>query len=442
MSNLNFLRNALQQQQESHGTISTSNLQSKPNPNMSLSIQELTLIAQSEKLAQQQNNPNWINKNNNRSIPGYLIKRSSLKLNKNQTEEDDLDSFAMSLSNQANKKILSSFRKQQPTHDETYQNDFAMGSQDMELPPKKSIYDLNFDDDDLSVTSEVSKRNTNDLINKDPMNFKNAFNSNLRTGLTTNASIAPLELTSVGSDSKTSGIFGTSFMKPESSSTKTAPPSQFSTPAAPKLNREISQQAPVESAVLVFGYEDSAFGEVLQHFSKFGNILEEFNSPMNFEVSSTSSPFRQQRKTYPIFIGESWVKFTYDNTASAVRLCRENETNVGDRPINIIPYSREVLEKFLNKEISPKDDIGDSLNNLNFIKLNKVPGNFETLLQGTPIMDPSKRKKEMLFNTSIKIKNGDNLFIDLPKKQLTKETKKGNDYLSKVGDLLFGFNEI
>ncbi|EDO17817.1 hypothetical protein Kpol_1043p7 [Vanderwaltozyma polyspora DSM 70294] len=122
-----------------------------------------------------------------------------------------------------------------------------------------------------------------------------------------------------------------------------------------------------EGAVIVFGYPESVSNSIITHFSKFGNILEDFQvlrSASGINVSTLrlcgqklDQNVSNERK-YPIFTGDGWVKLTYDSSASALRALQENGTILGGSLIGCIPYSKEAVEQLASCKIEKIDDIG------------------------------------------------------------------------------------
>lgn len=130
-----------------------------------------------------------------------------------------------------------------------------------------------------------------------------------------------------------------------------------------------------ESAVLVFGYPESISNSIITHFSKFGNILEDFQvlrSPSGINASTLRMCSRKldnglsgnniTERKYPIFTGDGWVKLTFDSSAPAIRALQENGTVLGGSLIGCVPYTRAAVEQLASCKIEKIDDIG----NVNF----------------------------------------------------------------------------
>lgn len=245
-----------------------------------------------------------------------------------------------------------------------------------------------------------------------------------------------------------------------------------------------------ESAVIVFGYPESISNMVISHFSKFGNILEDFEVLRSSSGINTATLRLRGRKSdhskpdrrYPIFTGDGWVKLTYDSASSAVRALQENGKVFGGSLIGCVPYSKKAVEQLASCHIEKVDDIGGvnftvaqmahgELNGTTLqnekgptdssiltLKSNPLPVGDKNTLPSTPgstnnILEHSK----VTFPARrLDIKDGKSLFVhnasannhnflqslEIKMRQQEENNRQQAGILHKVNNWLFGWNEL
>lgn len=214
---------------------------------------------------------------------------------------------------------------------------------DNDLPPMKSIYDLN--DELLLSLDEPTHSN---ILNKDPKSFNNVFNH--------------------GNDQ--------------------------SIPIDKKEDKIVNPLEHGESGILVFGYPENMSNQVIQHFQQFGNVLEDF------EVNRKKKTFFQSNeKIFPCFMGPSWVKITYDNPASAMDSLQENGSIFNGVLLGVIPYTKDAIEKLQNRKLSDNEDIGS-------IGERKKPENDTHPIHNTPQTQSNLSTLEVKNNNVFLQENG------------------------------------
>lgn len=288
------------------------------------------------------------------------------------------------------------------TVNDTIVEDFTLYNNNDDLPPSRSIYDLN--DDVLISFNKPTNQNTDSFINKNPKSYNNAFSKLDDT--TESAKITP----------------------------KDQEPSNLTNP----LDHS-------ESAVLIFGYHESLVNQVIAYFLELGTILEPFevnksaNNNARFLLNETS---QDRKKVYPIFSGESWVKITYDNPSSAIDALQENGNVFNGAIIGVVPYTKDTVEKLQKRTLSPNEDIGGG------IELSKSIDHPNAKLDsGNGLMADAS---DIPYVKRIDIKDGSGFFLKATNNTTSDPTKteaekKDSEKLGIVGKtckFLFGFNEL
>lgn len=202
-------------------------------------------------------------------------------------------------------------------------NDFPLYNDGDDLPPGRSLYDLN---DEMITSLKKPAQHTGSFINKDPRNFANAFSNKKDTAI------------------KTEDITQKSLLN-------------------------------YESAVLVFGYPEHMASQVIAFFLEFGRVLESFEAldpskhngerlleslaPTGaFSQGDDTKPSGEETCSAPIFSGKSWVKITYDNPNSAFDALQESGVVFNGVLIGVVPYSKDAVEKLKQRKLSVLEDIG------------------------------------------------------------------------------------
>lgn len=263
-----------------------------------------------------------------------------------------------------------------------------------DLPPTRSIYDLN---DEILASLNKPVQHIDSFINKDPKNFNNVFN-------------------------KADGV-----------ADKEAAVTQ-------EKRKSINPLVNNEAAILVFGYPESISNQIIQHFKEFGDILE------NFEVNQKKNSLlnishQQQSKLVPIFSGKSWVKITFDNPASVADALQENGAVFNGVLLGVIPYNKNSIEKLQKRKLTDSEDIGGRNNNFS---LGTTTPEGST---GTPNSAPTAPANPSSYTTRLDIKDGSQFFLktdgDQSKingQQNPNEEKLG--FFGKVSKYVFGFHEL
>lgn len=374
-----------------------------------LSLATINERTKATQLGQQQPQPLWFNNPKRRTIPSQVIRRENF-------DEADSDSSFLAKSKDNNDassgfKTLTFGTKRNNDPELAHVNAFSD-----ELPPTRTISDLqkeesseaylSFNNDNLnngnfSVLSAKPIGEDSSLTNNGTPNFQHTKNV-----LPDNLFNSPLQKNVFSTPSKVSA-----FQQPQQA------PQQTNSP-----------QLGGESAVLVFGYPESIANTVIKHFAKFGNILEDFES------TRTDPLFHKpQKKNYPIFTGNGWVKLTYDNKASAIRALEENGTVFHGAIIGCVPYSKGAIESIASISVKSSEDIGES-------DIAPHHANDE---------DKDTTSYPNRFKQKITLKNDDSIFVKSrdPKQPLYTSKTEGkptakSSILGKVNNWLFGWDNL
>ncbi|KAG7795079.1 hypothetical protein KL929_004210 [Ogataea haglerorum] len=322
-----------------------------------------------------------------RSIPTTLVKRTSKLLGETNDDADSSNQPALPFQSGVQRKRFAD-GSIAADHETTPIDDFQ------DLPPKLSLYDRMNNDDS---SSNVLLINNPDFgkFESDPNSYKNVFNRVQRSRV------------------------------PVGSSESGNPDLPFSVGKVDSLNDNEKDAEPTirETAVIVYGYDDSQFSSVVEQFSKYGTILEDFNQ----------RKFPSQSRSFPVFIGPQWVKFTYDNSASAVRALREsNKPGACGSVIGVVPYTRTSLEKLLGSSIPDSQDVGCSMSLVKLVSDQKLP---EVELSSVFAVEGGNQEERQ--DGRFKLKDGTGL-INVPK--AAKKEKKG--FLERGMKLVFGAGEV
>ncbi|GMM36282.1 FG-nucleoporin [Saccharomycopsis crataegensis] len=118
---------------------------------------------------------------------------------------------------------------------------------------------------------------------------------------------------------------------------------------AKKSSTDISNGSKEKYSIIVYGYKESDSIQVIQYFNKFGEILENFealnkkNGPSGYNYIYGGS-----RKILPLYLGNSWIKLTYDNQSSYLRSLKENDAVFKDYFISVVPLTTSLLNSLTN----------------------------------------------------------------------------------------------
>lgn len=360
--------------------------------------------------------------NSNRRIPTKLVKRSGKQIN--SLNDDELNEIAnpnqLPFQNNLTIKNALSLLTTDETDADLNESDYFNNA-----PPRRSLWDFHAlgKEDDLSNSSN-SITYTDKLLKSDPTKYNNAFSKPDRR-----RSLAELNNDNIdistgddnnGDDSQNQNkddivAKGLGASSKPANNLPFVTNVTYSKQIAP-AKKDVFNSLTGEYAVIIFGYDDEMFEEVILYFARFGKISENFNIADNRINTSfiASAPFvpindsliadqsmsaglgstksvstfsgrinntasmkyssriadqsnSTQKKSHPIFIGKQWVKITYDNIASAIRALRENGISLdgSNAVIGVIPYTKESLEALLHSKIPNDEDVGDSFSDFN-----------------------------------------------------------------------------
>lgn len=340
-----------------------------------------------------------------RAIPLQLVKRT--RKNNDESLDDTEKPTIQALPFQAKKKADKQVQLPAPNNTELYSD----------RPPKRSLVDFTRVEDESGTSLLIGNADFVDMEDS-PGEYRNAFN-------------------------------------------------RYARKSASDEVHKLQPTKPQPCAVIVYGFQDSNFSLIVDHFAKFGRILEDFNSSANgsnpllpliimnqqregIESATKRSSRKREQKTetelknWPIFMGEGWVKITYTNPADAVRALRENDSRDDQGSvIGIVPYTRKGLEALLKQPIPDKLDIGGGLVNLQLDASEvKFPadsaGIGEVLKQSFTGAPPTTDEKEVATVDILKLKDGCKL-INTTQNTLKKD-KAG--FIQNSAKFFFGSGDL
>lgn len=372
-------------------------------------------------------------KHRKRTIPSHLVKR----LNKNKSTLDEEDKPSV--------PILP-FKATKQSQTDTFDEDFAYLYEHDKLPSRSLLDPLTFHDEYTpgEILMEGSDFNK---MTQEPFEFKNAFQrpnrstiSQKTTGKENRETKLPWSKTSNEMQIDDSDL-----------SVKTE-----LVPTDTKQTRSLTSEK-LYCAVIVYGFDDENFRVLIEHFAKYGKIMEDlmisdfnyyYGQPGNVlavdklvDINDRSNAKLGNKNAFPIFLGEGWVKITYDNPNSAIRALADNLISDNNGNIlGVIPYTREDLELLLGQKISDSMDVGAGLKGLNHeleldIKLadNYIGRYLRAARNGLTRKDSNSGD---LRSKSLAIKDGSNLLLKKDKHENRKTI-----WNSGMG-FLFGKGEI
>lgn len=258
------------------------------------------------------------------------------------------------------------------TINKTVTDEFSLyDTMDEDLPPSRSLFDFN---DEILLDLDKPNNHNESFINKDPKSYSNVFN---KTGISN-----------------------------ESKSKK----------------EPLNPLEHGESAILVYGYPEHMANQIIQYFQKFGTILEDFQT----KGFKTGKP---KEKMIPCFTGNSWVKITYDNPASALEALLHNGMVFNGSLIGVQPYTKDTIEKLQNRKLGDAEDIGSGIEFKSMTYENQEP------VDNTDLNNTTSSRSE--------IKDGSKIFLTKDNNKI--DTKNNNENLGIFGNIMkhvFGFNEL
>ncbi|ONH67892.1 Nucleoporin NUP53 [Cyberlindnera fabianii] len=364
-----------------------------PNPSLA------TINQKTNNNTSQSTQPLWFNNPKRRTVPSRAIKRETY--DEIEPETNFLSSSASKQNSPKQGFKTLTFGTRRNNTELTHVNTFSD-----ELPPMKTISDLQREDDSDSFLSFNQTNGNMSLLS--PSQAEGATSTN---GTPSIPHIKNLQGTSSG--------FSTPLKKVES----------FASPqSATQPSPQRTQGG--ESAVLVFGYPESIANSVIKHFGKFGRILEDF------EATRVDPLFlKQSTKSYPIFTGDGWVKLTYDNRASAIRALEESGSVFHGTMIGCVPYSKSAVENIASINIQNNEDIGESDIHVH---------------QSTDAQQSDCKLNLSTHPQRLTLKNDDKIFMKPQKETANLYSSRAaqdqkpvnNSLLGKVNNWLFGWEDL
>ncbi|SCU89938.1 LADA_0F00694g1_1 [Lachancea dasiensis] len=374
----------------------------------------------------------WFNNPRKRTIPQSIVKRAakagpSDNSNANgPTTTTSANGGGFDAMTFGNKKAATIFNPSKKPHEPKDALPNAILIDSNEAPPSKSLFDWQREDEFGSMLPE----------NYDSRTSISSFGSKKQPG---------------------SSIAGNVFDK---GATVDAP-SKDST-GADKGNKP-SPTPRSESAVIVFGYPESISNQIIIQFSKFGNILEDFEA-LRGKSGTNAATLRLRnkhadengiRRKYPIFTGDGWIKLTYDSPSSALRALQENGVVYGGCLIGCVPYKKSAVEQLASCKIEQTDDVG-SFN----LPTNPTPSPTLNVGKGDSpgdMLNVDRHNGIFLNSQRIEMKDGkslflggnrssthDNAFLKTLESRMHDQDKNqhSNGVLGKVNNWLFGWNDL
>lgn len=377
------------------------------------------------------NQPAWFQNPKKRTIPNHLVpkRKPGFQISSTSTSKKDSDDKKDALgSNNSSQFNLLSFgtsqrkaltssgtidrtssvgslydtsvgdiSKYEKTLNDTLTDDFPLYNNDDDLPPSRSIYDLN--DEVLISLNKPANQHADAFINKDPKNFNNVFNRD--DALNNNSE---------------------------------------------QTNEENLKSNPLqngESAILIFGYPESMANQVISYFQEFGSILEEFEITKQkntlLKHYQTNNGSNKMHQIVPILSGRSWVKITFDNPASAIDALQENGCVFNGVLLGVIPFSKDAIEKLQKRKLEEGEDIGGGFE--------YQLSSFDKSKKGDNTVTGESNDIQGSYITRLDIRDGSGLFLqpnstDPTKSEADKKKEENLGFVGKIFRYFFGFNEL
>ena len=238
-----------------------------------------------------------------------------------------------------------------------------LGNNNTDIPPMKSLYDI---EKELEIDSKIQQRRSNHTFVDQEITQKVDQSSK---------------------DFNSINIFDRSDNK-----------TQLNTNTE---NENITTDADLYSCI-IFGYPENIATQVISHFNKYGEILEDF-------------PFLTKTKKHhnkvSIQTGDSWCKITYDNKVSYTRALKENGTQYSGYVIGCIPFKKAQTENSTEKGYT------ESVSNV----------------------ESQEVQQDGLLKGDIFQKGGVTSMIEKHLKNERKLNESGNKITVKLNEMLFGF---
>lgn len=238
-----------------------------------------------------------------------------------------------------------------------------LGNNQTDIPPMKSLYDI---EKELEIDSKIQQRRSNHTFMDQEVTQKVDQSSK---------------------DFISLNIFDRSDNKTQASTNK--------------LDVSTNNETELYSCI-IFGYPENIATQVISHFNKFGEILEDF-------------PFlnksNKNHNKVTIQTGDSWCKITYDSKVSYARALKENGTQYCGYVIGCVPFKKTQTEGTVEKVYS----------------------------EAASNIEPQEEHQSGLLKGDIFQKGGVTSMIEKHLKNEKKLSESGNKITVKLNEMLFGF---
>ncbi|CAL9737115.1 nucleoporin Asm4p [Monosporozyma servazzii] len=300
--------------------------------------------------------PQWFTNTKKRTIPQNIVKRPTFKRggadnnkpthSSNKIENDsitnDEDKSGFNTMSFGSKKIITFHNndKESQNNTNTLSTDTILNDSN-EAPPMVSLHDWQREEEFGTMTN----LSNNTAIGNSLFTLRSTKNN-------------PMTLSNVKSYMSNVNAFD----KDSSLKQSTNNNNNNNNTTTTTTNNEDSKQQQIEAfAIIVFGYPESVSNMIINHFAKFGNILEDFEVLRSVTgINKINNNNSNQTKKYPIFTGDGWTKLTYDSQASAIRALQENGKVITGCILGVVPYNKEVVEQLASCKISKDENIGEN----------------------------------------------------------------------------------
>ena len=388
------------------------------------------------------NGNNVGNGSSKRTIPNRLIKRVGKK-DSSLSEEEKTSGPVLP------------FKVSTQVQTDTFTEDFAHLYK-VDRPPSNSMFDPTVFQDETTPGEMLVGESIFNKMNENPILFENVFKRPSRK-LLQSETHSKYQNTEYPWSTDTLQSHDSEAL-PNSAIGKKQPNPHYSN--SMDINRSQQSAEKLYCSVIVYGFDDDYFSLIVEHFAKYGKIMENLViSDYNYyygafgnviahdklvdvddkEKSSLDSK-KKDLDSFPLFLGPQWVKITYDNPNSAIRALADNLTDDGKgNVLGVLPYRRQDLEILLSHEIPTELNIGEGLHGLSHeLELEKrladnEIGKYLSIARGDTLDSPNGTKRNA---SSLTVKDGTNLLLK------TKKESDGKNIWHKGMGFLFGEGEI
>lgn len=378
-----------------------------------------------------------------RTIPNRLIKRVG-KQDSNSNEED-----------KSSGPVLP-FKVSTQVQPDTFAEDFAHLYK-VDKPPSNSMFDPSIFQDETTPGEMLIGESIFNKMDENPTLFENIFKRPSRNLLKLENHSKYQSAEYPWSNSNTLPPNNSQGLEDSSNGNKQPSPI-YTTSSA--MNRSISSTEKLYCSVIVYGFDDAYFSLIIEHFAKYGKIMENLViSDYNYYYGAYGNVIARDKlvdiddkdrtgidskkkplDSFPLFLGPGWVKITYDNPNSAIRALADNLTDDGKgNVLGVIPYRREDLEILLSHKIPNELNMGEGLHGLSHeLELEKRLANNEigkylSAARGDSLDSSNGTKRTA---SSLTVKDGSNLLLK------TRKESDGKTIWHKGMGFLFGQGEV